>query len=140
VSVALCASVVVTSGVAFGQDIAAAEALFREGRELMDKGDYTAACAKLAQSQRLDASSGTLLNLAMCHEKQGKNATAWAEFLAAARLAASQNKADRADEAKQRAAELEPKLTYLTIVVAQPVDGLEIRRDDVKLDASAEGS
>ncbi len=125
---------------AFAQDVAAAEALFREGRALMDKGEYAVACKKLAESQRLDASSGTLLNLAACHEKEGRTATAWAEFLAAARLAKTQGRPDRADEARKQAADLEPKLSYLTINVAKKVPGLEIRRGDVKLEASTLGS
>jgi hypothetical protein len=123
-----------------GQDVAAAEALFREGRALMDQGKYAVACKKLAESQRLDASSGTLLNLAACHEKEGKTATAWAEFLVAARLAKTQGRADRAEEARKQAAALEPKLSYLTIRVAKKVPGLEIRRGDVVLEASTLGS
>lgn len=125
---------------ASAQDVAAAEALFREGRALLDKGDYAVACKKLAESQRLDPSSGTLLNLAACHEKQGRTATAWAEFLAAARLAKTQGREDRAEEARKQAANLEPRLSYLTINVAKKVPGLEIRRGDVKLEASTLGS
>ena len=41
-----------------------AEALFREGRKLLDEGQLDAACSKLAESQRLDASPGTLGSLA----------------------------------------------------------------------------
>ncbi len=113
------------------QDLAAAEALFREGRELMQKGDLAAGCAKLAESQRLDPSSGTLLNLASCHEQQGKLATAWAEYLAAARLAQTQGRPERVEEAKRRAGLIEPKLSYLTVRSAQPVEGQELRRGGV---------
>ena len=49
-----------------------AAALFREGKALMDKNDFTPACAKLEESERLDPGGGTLLNLALCHEKQGR--------------------------------------------------------------------
>jgi hypothetical protein len=136
----LSAALAFSAPVAFAQDIAAAEALFREGRALMDQGDYVAACQKLTESQRLDASSGTLLNLAVCHAKQGKTATAWAEFLAAARLARTQGNAVREDEARKRAAELEPQLSYLTIVVSQPLAGLVILRNDVRLEATTLGS
>jgi hypothetical protein len=139
-ALALLGAEVTIPTVAAAQDLAAAEALFQEGRALLEKGDYATACAKLAESQRLDPSSGTLLNLATCHDKQGKTATAWAEFLAAGRLASAQGKPDRADEAKARAAEVAPNLSYLTVVVTAPAPGLEIRRDDVLLEGSSLGS
>jgi hypothetical protein len=127
-------------GVAHAQDIAAAEGLFREGRALMESGRIDEACRKFAESQRLDPSSGTLINLAACHEKQGRTATAWAEYLAAARIATTQGKHDRVEEAKRLAAQLEPELSYLTVVVSKPVAGLEVRRGDVKLEANSLGS
>src|SRR5215471_2500246 len=65
----------------------AAEALFQEGRRLLSEGQTDEACARFAGSFAIEASSGTLLNLASCHEKQDKTATAWAEYRAAARLA-----------------------------------------------------
>lgn len=127
-----------TPALAFAQgNVSVAEGLFREGRELMDKGDYAAACTKLAESQRLDPSPGTLLNLAACQEKQGKIASAWASYLAAARLARTQNRTNIADEAKTRAAELEPKVSYLKIVLAEKVAGIQVKIDDVTLEAAA---
>lgn len=125
---------------AAAQDVAAAEALFNEGRALLEKGDYAAACAKLAESQRLDPSSGTALNLAKCHRQVGKTATAWAEYKLAARLARQQGKVPRAEEAEKNAAELEKQLSHLTIEVSSPVPGLEVRRDDVRLEEGALGS
>src|SRR5262249_26584812 len=62
---------------ASGNDPAAAEALFREGRAAAQKGDWETACPKLRESQRLDPAAGTLLNLADCEEHRGKVATAW---------------------------------------------------------------
>jgi hypothetical protein len=106
----------------------------------LEHGEYEAACAKLAESQRLDPSSGTLLNVAKCHEKQGKLATAWADYLAAARLARTQGMTERAEEANRRAAELESNLSYLTIVVADPAPGLVIQRDKVTLESTTLGS
>lgn len=135
----LCAvALLSTPGLALAQgNVSVAEGLFREGRELMDKGDYPAACAKLAESQRLDPSPGTLLNLASCQEKQGKIASAWATYLAAARLARTQNRTNIADEAKQRASELEAKVSYLKIVLAERVPGIQVKIDDVTLESAA---
>ena len=94
----------------------AAEAMFREGRRLMAVGDIAQACAQFAGSYALEPASGTLLNLALCHEKEGKIATAWAEFRAAATLAREQDRRDRSAAAEERIAVLEPKLAYVTVV------------------------
>ncbi|HYQ00845.1 MAG TPA: hypothetical protein VER96_19380 [Polyangiaceae bacterium] len=109
-------------------DPAAAEALFREGRALLDRGQVNAACEKLEASNALEPSAGTLLNLATCREKQGKTATAWANFISAERLARNQNRPEQATEAKRRATELEPQLSTLTLSVRAPVPGLEVWR------------
>jgi hypothetical protein len=138
----ICVSLYVLSlaPAAHAGDPAAAEALFREGRAQMDKGELAAACPKLEQSQKLDPSSGTMLNLALCHEKEGRIATAWAEYLVAARMARTQGRADRAQAAEGYASALEPKLSYLTVNVSQKVQGMVIRRGGTELDASALGS
>lgn len=126
---------------ALAQDkVTIAEGLFREGRKLMEEGKYDVACDKLAESQRLDPSSGTLLNLAACHQKQGKIATAWAEYLAAGRLAQTQSRPERVEEAKARASELEPKVSYLKIVLAEKTNETTVKIDNVKLESSALGS
>jgi hypothetical protein len=121
-------------------DPAAAEELFREGRRLLDQGETDRACLKLAESQAQDPSSGTLLNLALCHEKQNKLATAWSEYVSSARLARDQGRVDRALVAEQKAAELEPRLPRLNIVVGVEVPGLEIFRDDHRLGPGLLGS
>ncbi|MBI3206799.1 MAG: hypothetical protein HYZ29_35010 [Myxococcales bacterium] len=121
-------------------NVSVAEGLFREGRELMEKGDYPAACPKLAESHRLDPSPGTLLNLASCQEKQGKVASAWASYLAAGRLARTQNRTNIVEEARQRAAELEPKVSYLKIVLSERAPGIQVKIDDVTLESAALGS
>lgn len=109
-------------------DPAAAEALFREGRALLQRGELAPACEKLEASNALDPSAGTLLNLAACRLKQGRTATAWAHFLSAGRLAENQGRAEQASEAKRRALELEPQLSTLTLLAPAAPAGLEVRR------------
>ena len=59
---------------------AIAEQLFRDGRALIGQGKFDEACEKFAASQRLAPAIGTLLNLAVCREKQGRDATAWSLY------------------------------------------------------------
>src|SRR6266850_4767204 len=61
-----------------------AETLFREGKRLLKEGKVSEACDKLAASERLESSTGALLNLGDCREKNGQLATAWAAFVKAA--------------------------------------------------------
>src|SRR5262245_18728599 len=58
-------------------DSAAAQALFDQGRKLMESERWAEACPKLEESQRLDPAGGTLLHLALCREHEGRIATAW---------------------------------------------------------------
>src|SRR5215467_9817965 len=67
----------------------AAEALFQEGRRLMAAGKAVDACPKFAESERLDPSPGTMLNLANCYEKTDRPATAWATYREGVSIAAS---------------------------------------------------
>jgi tetratricopeptide (TPR) repeat protein len=123
------------SSVAFAQsaqDKAAAEALFRQGRDLAKQGKFVEACARFESSHKLDPSSGTLLNLADCYEKLGRTASAWVTFEDASRLARSRGETQKSTEAGKRARALEAKLPRLTVEVpaSSRVAGLEIRRDD----------
>ena len=115
------------------RDAAAAEALFQEGRARLEAGDIAAACPKLAESLRLDPATGTLLALAACHEKEGKLASAWAEFTDAAGRAAQEGNEERQQLALGRAEQLKSRLSTLTVRVAPDVaatPGLTIVRSN----------
>jgi hypothetical protein len=118
---------------------ASAEVLFSEGRRLMGEGKVDEACPKFADSQKLDPSSGTLLNLANCYEKLGRNASAWAIYQEAASLAASTQRADHLPVAQKRAAALLPLLAKVTVSISHPVEGLEVKRDGVPVARSEWG-
>jgi hypothetical protein len=107
----------------------AAEQLFQDALTLMEAGSFAEACPKLEESQKLEARSGTLLNLAYCHEKQGRTATAWVEYKDAATLAGTENRTDNADKATGLAAELEPRLSRLRIEVAGGTADVEVKTD-----------
>src|SRR5437868_13705153 len=100
-----------------GPEAALAEVLYQKGRELMAQGKAAEACPKFAESYRLDATTGTLLNLASCHETEGKLATAWLEFSRSVALARRDRRSDRVRFAQDRLAAIEPKLSYLTVMV-----------------------
>src|SRR5258706_15325227 len=85
----------------------------------------------------MDPSSGRLLNLADCHGREGKTASAWAEFLTAVRMAKHQGDDARWDEAARRAKELEPAPSHVTIKVEARPPGLRVQRDDVTLEDAA---
>jgi len=107
---------------------ALAEALFDEGKKLLDEGKFVPACAKFEASQKLDPGLGTLLYLGECYERAGKFASSWARFREAASLANSQGDA-REKVANERADALEPKIYKLTVTVAKPAPGLAVTLD-----------
>lgn len=127
------------SGTAHADARAVAEALFRDGTQLLTAGHTDEACPKLAESQRLDPALGTLFYLAACHEKQGLTASAWSEFSSATAWAQRTNQPERVAFGRKHLAQLEPKLSTV-VLSADPVAGLELRVDDGLLSAAAIGT
>tara|TARA_R110002096_G_scaffold77896_12_gene183591 strand:+ start:109695 stop:110666 length:972 start_codon:yes stop_codon:yes gene_type:complete len=125
-----------------GQDIAAAEALFQEGRRLMDEGKSKEACPKLEESQRLDPGTGTLWHLGGCYQETGRLAQAWATYHLVAQEAQRTGETQKVKAALKRANELEPKLHKLVIAVPEKhrVEGLSVTRDGTALGEGAWGA
>lgn len=108
--------------------------LFDEAEALFAKNQFDQACPKYAESYRLDPQLGALMYLAECLEKNGQLASAWGSFREAEELARKRGDA-RADQARDRASALEPRLSYLVVQVPPEVrvPGLELLRDGAPL-------
>src|SRR6201999_156717 len=100
------------------------------------------ACPKFAESYRLDPGTGTLLNLASCHESLGKLATAWVEYNEALVQSRRDRRQSRIDFAEQHIDALAPKLSRLTVTLASDADrdGLELKIDGVGVGVAALGA
>ncbi len=126
--------------VARAQDTTRADETFQAGRALLKDGKYADACPKFEESQRHDPASGTLLALAYCQELSGLLASSWANYLAAADLAAKEGQTERHAAATERAKALSARYSTLTIVV--PADlgnlpGLRVLRDGIEVARTA---
>lgn len=121
---------------------ALARELFVQGRKLLAEKKFAEACPKLAESQRIDPAPGTLLNLAVCHEEEGKTATAWSEFNDALTLARRDGRGDRVRLAETHLKKLEPRLSRLALEVpaAARVPGLVVALDGTSLGEALWGS
>src|SRR5690242_3541508 len=96
-----------------------ADALFEEGRRLLDAGQLPEACAKLERSFQLAPRLGTMLNLGACYELRGQLAHAIAIYERAATLARQQGRADREKIALDYAAALEGRVGKLVLVIEE---------------------
>lgn len=146
-SIALASTVLLLAGspvhAAEARDAAAAEALFEAGKALFEQGDYAAACPKFEESYRLDPATGALFALALCHERAGKLATAWVEYMEAAGRANSERNAEREQQARERAQALQARLSFLTIRVDPKIAGVRgftVSHDGVTLRPAAFGA
>jgi hypothetical protein len=121
-----------------------AEDLFQQGVELIGKGKWADAAAKLEESNRLDRAAGTTINLADCYEHMGKLASAWTLFVEAAAVFGRRTPPDaRAETARTRAEALFPKLSRLSIDVPEGVratKGLVVKRDGEDVGAAQFGT
>jgi hypothetical protein len=106
----------------------AAEALFREGRALLEQHEYREACERLQKSQALDPAVGTLFSLGQCYEQQARVASAWFTYREAVALAARRGDA-RQLLAQHRADALEPRLARLVIHVDPKNVGVSVNVD-----------
>ena len=123
-------------------DQALAQSLFDEAVRLMEQSRYAEACPKLAESQRLDPGGGTLLNLGLCREKEGKLATAWTIYNEALSQAIKDKRQDRELTAKERIGVIGASLAKVVVEVdpaTAKLEGLEVTLDGARVGRAAWG-
>ena len=113
-----------------------AESLFDDGDRLMKEGKLAAACDAFEASNRIEQRAGTLIRLGDCREDNHQLASAWSAFKDALTRVRD---ATKKTIATQKLAEVEPRLSYLTVNVADDnkLDGLEITRNGQAIDPAA---
>lgn len=124
-------------------DVVAAEALFKAARALVEAGSWPEGCQKFEASLALNPSASTMLNIARCHEHDGKLATAWGDYNRALVLNHETQGAERRkgleSVARQGVDGLESRLPKLRVVIANPPAGLDVQRDGAALPIAALG-
>ena len=135
----LCVGLVlaIRTGTVRAQQEGLAESLFEEARESMKRGQPQQACPKFEESQRLDPSLGTLLNLGLCEEQLGRLATAWTKLREFVETAPNDD--PRLTLAQRRIAGLEPKLPKLRVLVLDAEGSATVQLDGVELGRASLG-
>ena len=114
-------------------DKAASDVFFKDAKKLVEEGRFNEACPKFEESQRLDPTPGTLLNLGDCYRSVSppRNASAWGAYRQAEVMSRQRGDAARQEGAVLRAQAVEPLLSKVTIVVPPlaRIPGLEVKWD-----------
>ncbi len=84
----------------------AADAMFRAGKQHLAAQDYARACLLFAESYRLERATGTLLALAMCHERGGGLDAAQRAYHEVLARSQREGRTDRVDAAREKIGEL----------------------------------
>jgi hypothetical protein len=107
----------------------------------MEGGRVAEACQKFSDSLALERRGGTLLNLAVCREAEGRYATALGFFEEAREVALKEGRAGRVALADHHLALVRSKLSWLTVRLGQEatVPSLAIVCDNEEIPAEAWG-
>lgn len=119
------------------KDPAAAEVLYHRGRALVGEGNWAEGCPKFQASMELNPAPSTLINIAMCHEHEGKLGQAIADYRRALQLnqdtLGSKRKKDLEKVATDGIAALEPRLARVRVVLKERPEGTRVTRDGQEL-------
>lgn len=102
-------------------DVRRAEVLFQKARALKKQGKAEEACPLFEASQRLDPNGGTLVNIAECHDAQGKTGTAWHELSSALDAAKNVGDKDLVNGIQAQLTAMVPRLPQVVIEIPRRV-------------------
>lgn len=128
------AAVLVAPGLAFAdgptaaQD-AQAEDLFQRAKAEMLKKNYKDACPMFAESYGLAGGGGTLQNLAICYEDEGKLAFAYNRFNELRTMSQKDGRAERVKLAEEHIEKLKPRLSRVRVALADAPPGTKVSVD-----------
>jgi serine/threonine-protein kinase len=114
--------------------------LFREARALMERGEYDKAAALLEEALKELPGKGISFQLAVCYERMGRFASAWARFQEVAYLEEGAGDEARAQIARSRALAIAASVPHVTIAVTKPVEGLVVQHDGVPVASATWGT
>lgn len=117
-------------------DVARAAALVERANQKLAARETNAACALFEESYAADPQVGTMFDLANCHERAGRFASAHAELTLVVSMATKMGQSKRAEAARERAKALEPKLSRVLLDVYERDPGLVVKIDGRALVAS----
>jgi len=119
-----------------------ADELFQQGKGLMEQGSIAQACEKFAASLALARRGGTLLNLAVCREQEGRYASALRLFGEARDFAVKDGRAERVTLADEHLTRVRSLVSWLTVIPVSPGAraALSIQCDQVVLERASWGA
>ena len=121
-------------------DAGASISLYDEGRRLFEAKQYDLACPKFDASLQLNSEDIEVRGmLALCYERAGKLASAWAQFRELRVRAQRASRADPLRVADEHIAALTPRLAKITVRIAA-TPGMTVFRDGLALPPDAFGS
>ena len=114
------------------ENVKRAEELYKEGRDALERGDATGACAKFAESWAANERVTTLVQLASCREDRGAFLDARARYRAALERA-DELEAGRRESLRhlveERLRGLDARMPTVRLTLPEPFPGMEISLD-----------
>jgi hypothetical protein len=122
-------------------DVGAADAVFAEAEKLKEAGQHEQACEKFRESLRINPNAiGTILNVAICDQDDGKIASALVLFEAARDRGTEQALAQHVALAKERIAQIAQDVPYLAVAIADRAPDTQLAVNGQAVELSADGT